>query len=291
MLLAGVVVLYNPNDSVKENVASYLDSCEVVFAIDNSNNDNSALFDSDKIKYVPNFENKGIAAALNQGATLARENGYKWLLTMDQDSRFCQGQVEEMKAFIDRANNDPDTLKVYDTSADKLGLISPLHRTMLNQHEKPIGIDSPLILMTSGNIINLSIHQKLGGFKDWMFIDMVDMDYCLNLRKNGYGMLRLNYVELEHNLGDAMRRKILNQYVFCLNHSPMRRYYIVRNRHYLSDMYKDTFPEYCKLEIGRTRREAFKIFMFEKQKCKKLLAMYSGYRAYKKGLKGKRPEK
>ena len=140
--------------------------------------------------------------------------------------------------------------------------------------------------MTSGNIISLKAYEKIGGFKDWMFIDAVDFDYCLNLRDHGYDIWRLPQVELKHNLGSVVFKTIGKRQFYSLNHSATRRYYIVRNRHYFYDEYHERWPDFCNAEFGQTKFEAKRIIICEKQKIKKLLAMYKGYRDYKKGITG-----
>ena len=74
--------------------------------------------------------------------------------------------------------------------------------------------------------------------------------------------------------------------MYVTNHNPIRRYYITRNRHYLYDLYKDDYLDYCALELSRTKHELIKIILFEKDKIKKLKYIYKGYRDYKKGIKG-----
>lgn len=204
MKLAAVVVLYNPNKKIFGNIESYIGSVDVVYAVDNSSVDNSYYLKSEKIVYIPNRDNKGIAYALNVGAKRAIEDGYKWLLTMDQDSTFYSDGVEEMKQFLLNCKKD----KSSDYKYDKIGLITPFHRTLFNEDVQLEEIDSPAVVMTSGNIINLDAYQKIGGFKDWMFIDAVDFDYCLNLRDHGYDIWRLPTVELKHNLGDVVFKTI-----------------------------------------------------------------------------------
>lgn len=275
MKLAGVTVLYDPDSSVEDNIASYIDDVDKLYIVDNSKADNSARFCGDKLCYISNGENLGIAAALNIGAKRAIEDGFLWLLTMDQDSSFSKGSIPQLAAFINESE-----------SPDKIGIVSPLHKTGIELGIAYERVDSPDTVMTSGNIVNLGAYSAVGGFKDWMFIDAVDFDFCLNLRKHGYEILRLTYVELCHRVGDMIEGKFLSKTVYSLNHSPMRRYYIVRNRHYFYDMYKDDFPEYCKAELGRTLPEVIKLILFEKDKIKKLRAMHKGYRDYKKGIKG-----
>ena len=286
MKLAGVVVLYQPSDEVIKNIHTYLPCLDKLFVVDNSSEDHSSIYKNKKIKYIFNGKNLGIAAALNIGAKEAIKEGFEWLLTMDQDSSFIENDVKKMIEFLERVRTDSFVQEIILTDYDKIGLISPLHMTIMNPNDESRGIDSPLNVMTSGNIISLKAYQEIGGFKDWFFIDCVDFEYCLNLRKHHYDIFRLNYVKLHHSLGNGVYKKILFKQMYSLNHSAIRRYYIVRNRHYLYDLYKDSFPEYCKLELSRTRVEAIKILLCEDKKLEKLKAMYKGYRDYKKGIKG-----
>ena len=286
MKLAGVVVLYNPSSKVRNNIDSYLDSLEKLYVVDNSLEDNSKFYEDKKIEYISNGKNVGIAAALNMGAKRAIQDKFEWLLTMDQDSAFDKNGIELMLEFLERVRTDKFVQNIISTKYDRIGLISPLHMTIMNPNDQSKGIDSPLNVMTSGNIINLAAYKKIGGFKEWFFIDGVDFDYCLNLRKHKYEIFRLNYIRLQHSLGNGIYKKFFFKEMYSLNHSSTRRYYIVRNRHYLYDLYKNDFPDYCKLELSRTRREALKILLFDDKKIEKLKAMYRGYRDYKKGIKG-----
>lgn len=288
MKLAGVVVLYNPEEDVMNNIRSYLGSLDVLYVVDNSSCDNGKKFKSKKIQYIPNKKNLGIARALNIGARRAIDDGYEWLLTMDQDSYFQKNNVDQMIEFLNKVRDDEFVQSILNTTYHKIGLISPFHCTLIEPDKDPRGIDSPLNVMTSGNIINLDAYQKIGGFKDWLFIDAVDFDYCLNLRNHKYDIIRLRYIKLDHHLGDVVFKKVLFKQMYSLNHSATRRYYIVRNRHYLYDLYKKDFPDYCKLELSRTRKEAIKIILCEKDKIKKLTAMLQGYIDYKKGIKGEK---
>ena len=66
----------------------------------------------------------------------------------------------------------------------------------------------------------------------------------------------------------------------------MRRYYITRNNEYICDMYKEFDPNTC-WDLIKKKDTIIVIFLFEKNKFRKLLSMIQGYRDYKKGVKGK----
>lgn len=288
MKIAGVVVLYNPDENVKKNIDSYINNLDILYVVDNSPepNDNAKYYKGKKIKYISNHGNKGIAYALNVGAKEAIKEKSEWLLTMDQDSSFKDDSLSKMIGFLKELKTNNIMSSALNLKYDNLGVISALQRTRLNKDEKLKGIDYPLVVMTSGNIINLDTYKKVGGFKDWLFIDAVDFEFCLNIKKHKYDIIQYNEAELNHNLGYINEYNFLGKTVYVTNHSAIRRYYITRNRHYLYDLYNEDFLDYCSIELGRTKKELLKIILFEDNKWNKIKAIYKGYKDYKRGIKG-----
>ena len=97
-MICGTVVLYNPLENVKDNILSYLDLLDKLYVVDNSvNQDNQYLLpSSNKIVYINNKDNLGIAKALNIAFERAIKDGYTWVLTMDQDSKFLDDNFEKL---------------------------------------------------------------------------------------------------------------------------------------------------------------------------------------------------
>lgn len=278
-MYAGVVVAYNPNkDEICKNIETYASELERLYVVDNSSNNNKEMFDNfANVEYIANNDNLGISVALNIGAKRAIKDNHKWLLTMDQDSSFDKDAILKLKEYIIHSEE----------TNEKLGIVSPFHLTARTEGVKLEGVDHPLLVMTSGNLLNLDAYLDVGGFPEWYFIDCVDFDFCLALRKKGYEIAQVNTAILQHELGDTVRKQLGKKVFYLDNHNYIRRYYVVRNRHYFYDRYKDFFPEYCELEKKCTRKEALKVFLFEKDKYRKLIYMYKGYRDYKAGLVGR----
>ena len=274
MNLACVVVFYNPTDDNINNLKKYIDSIDRLYVVDNSEDDVIRVEDTDKIKYIKLGENKGIAAALNIGAQEAIKENFKFLLTLDQDSLITSDIVNAMKDYL--INND----------FKKIGLISPYH-DINTPDEKNGDVEEKIEVMTSGNIINLDAYKAIGGYKDWLFIDCVDYDYCMNLNKHGYKVLRLNNVIMKHELGNLVVHKLFGKEYPCYNYNSLRRYYMVRNNHYINQLYCDLYPDYCKRLLRIQRGQVKRVLLFEKNKIKKLRYMYKGYKDFKKGIKGK----
>lgn len=275
--LAGMVTLYKPNEDNISNINNYIDSLDKLYVFDNTDNINNSnmLPKNKKIVYITEKENKGIAYSMNVCAEKAIEDGYKYLLTLDQDSRMNSDIIKKMLEFLEN------------TKEKNIGLISPYQDIELEGEKTTNEYDDVIEIMTSGNIISLDVYKKIGGFKSWLFIDCVDTEYCMNLHKHGYKVLRLNNIIMKHSLGDIKIHHLFGKEYSCSNHNAMRRYYIARNNLYINDMYKDMYPDYCAFLIRVQKGQVKRILAFEKDKFNKLKMMYRGYKDHKKGIKGK----
>ena len=278
--IAGVVTLYNPTDEDIKNIDTYLGDIDRLYIVDNTegHDNKKRLPKSEKIEYIFKNENLGVATAMNMGAKKALKAGYKWLLTMDQDTTFKKGVIAKMKEVV------------LTKDMSKVGIVTPWHHTKLIDKKPETEYDDPHDVMTSGNLVNLDIWKKIGGYKDFLFIDGIDIEYCMNLHKNGFKILRINSIEIDHNLGDIFYKNIRGRLFLCTNHSAIRRYYIMRNYHYIKDMYVDIDPSYCYSLISQ-RHNMIGVILFEKDKINKIKMYLRGLKDYKKGIKGKYPYK
>lgn len=277
--ICGVVVLYNPERQILDNIASYIGYLDKLFVVDNSEDPKAELIDA--LRQIPNCyyhpfgENLGIAAALNAGAKLALKEGAGWLLTMDQDSKF---EGDNLKLLIDF------TLQ-QDTG--KIGVVSPYHRTKLGVLKRQ-EIEEVQSVMTSGNLVSIPAYVAIDGFDDSLFIDAVDWDFCLRLNMSGFKVLRLNTVFLEHNLGNASYHKGLSgKEVVVLNYNKIRRYYITRNKLFIFFKYRKDFPGYCNAIFKTLFRDLRHIVMYEQHKASKLRYFFKGIFDFVLGRKGK----
>ena len=274
--IAAATILYNPNMEVIDNIYSYIEGVDVIYVIDNSEKQfiefARKLEKLDKVKYVHNEINIGIAKALNTAAQIAIDEKYDLLLTMDQDSK---AQPKMIATMLNSLN---------DVDLSKVGIISPYHITGTKKILTAERLyDEFQTVMTSGNLLNLNAYQKAGPFNEELFIDCVDHDYCLRLIMRGYKVIRSNRAIMKHNLGNQTFHKFFGKTKVTNNHSPIRRYYIARNRLYMMAKYKSDFPEYYKASKQEIIKELKYIVLFEKDKFPKLKMMFKGFLDFKKG--------
>lgn len=237
MGIAGTVILYYPDQNIFFNVQSYLHSLEKLYIIDNSENPLKEIVGSilklPNVIYLHDGENKGIASRLNQVCSIAVEDGYSWLLTMDQDSSFTQKKLEEYL----------NCIKNY-TSKEKVAMFGI--RYFGEKKSKNICEFIEINdLITSGSVINLDNFYLVGGFDENLFIDEVDFDFCLNSVTHGYKIIQFQNIFLNHNLGHLSYHRSLktNKLTPRTLHSPLRIYYGVRNFLYVQSKFKNNFKE------------------------------------------------
>lgn len=271
--VAGIVVFYNPTSENWGNILTYINAIKKLYIVDNSdksianfgeNLDALKLETKTIISYLPNQGNRGIASALNIGCQKAINDGFDFVLTMDQDSRFDDLSIFQ---FLDLASSQ---------LATDFGVFSP-YQNKFKAIQEEMEFSEVKTTMTSGNILSLRAYQKIGRFRESFFIDYVDHEYCLRLRKNKYKIIQCNRILLNHQLGDSRVVKFLTREIAVSNHSPLRRYYITRNRFALISDYFFFDPNFCVHEIYIQMKEIIKIILVERQKLRKIKYSLIGF--------------
>ena len=221
----------------------------------------------DKIRYIPFYENKGIAYPLN--FILNKIRNYEFLLTMDQDSCFKPNMMKKYKAHIAIWADKDKSIAVF--AADNTGLI----------HEQPYQFEKSV--MTSGNIIKKDIAQLVEGFKENLFIDEVDLEFCYRLRRLNYKILIFYDVKMEHHVGNIKKYNVGSWHFNTTNHPKIRRYYMARNILYVMNQYPKVKSEYFEKFI----KMVIKILLVENCKLEKIRYIIKGINDYRHGKFGK----
>lgn len=98
MKLLALVTLYYPPAHITDNLLTYAEDVDGLFVWDNTPGGSNYQFPesiSHKIVRLRQGENTGIGKALNAAAMFALDNGYTYLLTMDQDSAFTASTFKD----------------------------------------------------------------------------------------------------------------------------------------------------------------------------------------------------
>lgn len=280
--ICAVVVSYHPDARLLENAMSLLPQVDELLVVDNgsgasANSILDALAAQPQVQIVRHGSNRGIAAALNFGARYALEKGYPWLATFDQDSFAPDGFIDSL-------------LQAYGECSyrQRVAIVSPRFRekdsrpefvrSYVRRREHPTysRVD---VTMTSGNLVRTEIFRSVGWFDEPFFIDYVDHEFCMRVRKHGWFVIEASEAILDHSCGAATARKVAGRTVRSTNHSATRRYYISRNRTVLFKRYLKDEPRWVLDDMFNCLlREPLRILLFERDRRAKMRATIKGVR-------------
>jgi rhamnosyltransferase len=187
---------------------------------------------------IANERNIGIAAAQNQGVACARADGFTHILLLDQDTVLASGMVADLTENLNTLEQEQGGIAAigpayYELNsqrqtrayrADGLRLV----RLSLAGEPRPVASD---FIIASGSLVPLSILETVGGFKEDLFIDLVDVEWCFRARAAGYRSFLSPTAAVEHRLGSGTVQIGPRQVAV---HVPIRNYYWVRNALWLA---------------------------------------------------------
>lgn len=281
MKIAGTVVLYNPEESLIENINTYLPFLDKLYVMDNSTKQLDIINkvkEIEKVKYISLDGNKGIAKALNVATECAIDDGYDFLLSMDQDSKFPTDDFKIVKSYLE--GND----------MSKVGIVAVNYKGNEMHYseniEKDIVVDVNDII-TSGSFLNLKNYRQIDGYNENLFIDYVDNDICYQFKVKNFDIRLFPNIMLDHKLGNILHVKFLWYDKDIVVHSPLRYYYMYRNYHYLLKHRDKVYLKYLTTKkTDYSAKYIFRRFLFEKPHFKVLKMIKKGIKDGKKGILG-----
>lgn len=271
-----LIITFNPDNGLLKLINTMSKQVNRIIIVDNnSTNEGAKIIDSienqDKVDIIRNNTNVGIATALNQGVKEAMKFNFDFVLTFDQDSTPFDNIINVIQEVYNSysSKNEIGAIGVsYTSSFEDTFNAVPKQRKYLEKD----------YLITSGCLICVESFVKIGGFRDDFFIDNVDIEYSLRLKKNGKKSLITTKPGMIHKAGDPLKKKILGFIITSSNHSSFRRYFMSRNHVIVTRDYFLTNPYFIlKLNFFYIL-SVIKIIVVEKDIMSKLKRSYRGFK-------------
>lgn len=238
MKVVAIVVTFHPElDQLNELLSSLVSQVDFTIVVDNGSGADvrghirSTGFE--RLECIGLPSNLGIAAAQNVGIARARELGSEYIMLSDQDSVPAKsmvialvGAAERIRAsgkqlacvgpryLDDRQQNPPPFIRV-------TGLT--LERCACTAEDSIVPVD---YLIASGCLIPMTVLDKVGGMREDLFIDYVDIEWGLRARSLGFQSYGVCAAQMRHSLGDQPIEFLGKKLPL---HSPLRHYYHFRN--------------------------------------------------------------
>ena len=291
MRIFSVIVSYNPNI---ENLTLL---CQTLL----NNDSNVIVVDNSEKNYISNHKNladcliiplevnTGIAYAQNIGIKHALKNKADIVIIFDQDSKinnkFIPSLIKHLtigkpKVVVPLCYDEFDGKELPAIRLNKVGIPVKIYKD--DNCNTPYDIDFSIASGTAATAITYDI---VGLMDEDLFIDYVDIDWCLRLRSKNIALQVVPSATMIHSIG---LRSINLWFMKCFVHSPIRTYYKIRNSFIL--LRKDYVPLLMALkEIITILIHQFALLFFVKNKTEYIKNYYVAVIHGVKGIVGEKP--
>lgn len=220
-----IISAFRPDEGIHLAIDSARKICDGVIVVDDGSGPGyDAILDSlhSKAEVIKLQTNSGIAAALNVGIIAARERDADFVLTFDQDT-------QPNADYADRV------LDTYFRAQEEGALVALVCAGLINDARVRVGYEvgrfqAAFEAPQSGFLIPMSTFDEIGLLDEDYFIDCVDTEFIFRARERGLATLISPDAQIAHTTGERMHGRWGTASVEFSYHSPMRRYYITRNR-------------------------------------------------------------
>jgi rhamnosyltransferase len=271
-------------------------SLEEIIVVDNSSTDNTQQILSSRYPQVTVLSlasNLGVGGGFSAGlAYAALRKKYDWVWLLDDDSVPKDDAVETLLRGLEFGNG----------SSEDIGILAPLpvHRESGQLYPglfwrsgwvqpSPELLRQPVCFLdaviSSGSLVHRAAVETVGLPRQDFFMDFVDFEYCLRMRRHGFKVAMVCGSVLDHSIGDPRAVTFLGFARTWNDHAPWREYYFVRNQTFtIWNFYPDWRSRLYVLRI--VLRHAAGIFLFGKRKASCLKMMLLGFQDGRAGRLG-----
>lgn len=242
--VAVVLVTYHPDlDLLEESLLALAQQVGHVFLVDNGSLNINELSVVNlnknvnvKLELIKLTQNIGVAGALNIGIKAARDQGFSYVLLMDQDSVPLPSMIKLLhENMIDLENSELQVAatgpRFCDSSGQNLSHFSRysflgMQRIECSEGTKRVLVDT---LISSGTLLSISAIDQIGLMDETLFIDHVDTEWCLRAKLAGWSVFGICHAYMSHSLGDKRQKIWFLRWRYISYHLPFRYFYIFRN--------------------------------------------------------------
>lgn len=262
-ILAIVVTYYPEKELLYCNISAFIDYVDKVLIWENTPRRDSESYryiNDEKVEYCGDGVNS-ISHALNYAWHYAKDNGYDYLLTMDQDSVWVN--------FSDFLNKT-----IYNPNAP-YGLYGPTIDDGVNDRSYDDDFHCHDII-TSGMLIPINLLNEIGGYGEFLKIDGVDFYLCYRAMELGYGVYTVKNCFLKQQFGNYGFAKFLNHSFTTYRYSATRLYEIYKSQIIMLRRFHTTEEFRRNFWKNRMIKWPFKILFGEDDKVNKFKAIIKG---------------
>jgi GT2 family glycosyltransferase len=238
-------------------------------------------------------ENRGVGGGYAEGlAHAATDRRHHWIWLLDDDSVPPPEGIENLLVGMQHLDAgvgrtgilapvcvDLKTSVEYPGMSWRNGCLLPATRDA----SQPVSFVDAVI--SSGSLVSREAVEAVGLPRVDFFMDFVDYEYCLRMRRHGFRIVVVRDCVLDHEIGEQTNFNILRHKVSWTDHAPWREYYIARNETYT--LWHD-YPTLVTraFVVYRRVRHALGVLLFGKHKWTCVSMIFRGFRDGRLGRLG-----
>ena len=288
--IASVTVTFNGAHILRQHLHSLKNQSrplDEIVVVDNASTDETRQLLATEfpgVTVLPLSRNVGIAGGLSAGlAYAALQQKHDWVWTFDQDSIPTSDALECLV----------DGLRDLREAEETTGIIAPLCAHPGTETPYPslrwqgprfipaeISPNDPItfvdMVISSGSLVQRAAIEQAGLPRQDFFMDFVDYEYCLRLRRHGFRIAVIPGSALEHAIGSPTTFSFLGLHRCWADHAPWREYYITRNEIFTMWRY---YPRLATkmFVLRRIAQHALGILLFGKEKMQCFRMIWRGF--------------
>lgn len=178
-------------------------------------------------------DNCGVATAQNAGIVWAQQQGADYVVLFDQDSVPAPDMVARLHRTYQRLTGEgfrvaavgPRYVDERNMDHSSFSRLSGIRLVKEDCSTNRVVILTDFVI-SSGSLISLKTLHSVGCMNEALFIDQIDIEWCLRAKSLGYQSFGVCDAVMAHSLGEGPLVFLGQKF---LNHNPLRHYYIFRN--------------------------------------------------------------
>ena len=249
--VAAYITAYEDKEALLQTITAIQKQSHLIseiFIVDNSKKSIVETQKSQNIIVESHPENVGVDGGLIIALKWAMAKKYDFLWLFDQDSQPAVNCLEILLTKYQQLSRQDYNIGIIspqiidiNTSQELPGYVFQDYKFVpKDEHVQAKDYYTCNGVITSGSLVNLDAAKNVPLPKGDLFLDAVDYAYCMNFISQGYEVVLVKNVTMQHRLGNYSQVKDrfyqiknqLNNQVFTFTCSPSRYYYACRNHTY-----------------------------------------------------------
>lgn len=241
--IASVTVTWNPGVAIEGHMQALRRQSrplDEIIVVDNASTDGTLELlkrDFPEVKVIALSQNTGVGGGFSAGLKYAFDTGHDWIWLFDHDSLPRPDALEKLVAAIQKQSHHDCKLGVVASLPVNPENGLPYFGCRWKDRFVPVS-DMPEELChvdsttSSGSLIRREVVEGVGLPRRDFFIDFVDHEYNLRIRRHGYDIAMVPGSVMYHTIGKTRVHRFLGRPRLRIEEQAWRQYYMARNETY-----------------------------------------------------------